>query len=89
MSVFSLVILSSIVAAVCAAPASSAHSLSSFSLRNTALSRRASVNYTENYLADGASVIFLPNETTGTFTVNYNTSEDFVVGLGWQPGDSM
>ena len=53
------------------------------------LIRRAeSVNFNQDYIASGASVTYTPNESTGTFSVSYNTNEDFVVGLGWQPGDT-
>jgi endo-1,4-beta-xylanase len=53
------------------------------------LVRRAqAVNYNQNYIASGAGVTYSPNQGTGTFSVNYNTAADFVVGLGWQPGDS-
>jgi hypothetical protein len=53
------------------------------------LVRRAeAVNFNQDYIAGGANVQYSPNEGAGTYTVNYNTQDDFVVGLGWQPGDS-
>lgn len=53
------------------------------------LSRRAqAVNYNQNYVASGANVQYSPNQGAGKFTVNYNTQQDFVVGLGWKPGNS-
>jgi endo-1,4-beta-xylanase len=90
MRVISFASISAILAVASAvpAPASRASGLSRFSPRNTALSRRAGVNYSEHYLEEGANVTYSPDETTGTFSVKYNTSEDFIVGLGWQPGDS-
>jgi endo-1,4-beta-xylanase len=52
------------------------------------LRRATSVNYNQDYVASGANVQYSPNESTGTFSVNYNTNADFVVGLGWTTGDS-
>ena len=68
--------------------------LPNFTLRsgNSSLSelvRRAeNVNYNQDYVASGASVQYSPNEGAGSYTISYNTQQDFVVGLGWQPGDS-
>jgi hypothetical protein len=45
-------------------------------------------NYNQNYIASGASVTYSHSVSAGTFSVNYNTKSDFVVGLGWQPGDT-
>lgn len=54
-----------------------------------ALVRRAqSVNYNQDYIAGGANVQYSPNQNAGSFSVNWNTNSDFVVGLGWQTGDS-
>jgi len=50
--------------------------------------RAEAVNYNQDYIASGAGVTYSPNEGAGSFTINYNTKADFVVGLGWQPGDS-
>jgi endo-1,4-beta-xylanase len=97
MGVFSRIATLSVAAAgVFAAPAPvpMPEGMPTFSLRsgNSSLSnlmRRAeSVNYNQDYIASGASVTYSPNESTGTFTVSYDTSQDFVVGLGWQPGDT-
>lgn len=53
------------------------------------LARRAeAINYNQDYIASGANVQYSPNMGAGSFSVNYNTQGDFVVGLGWQPGDS-
>jgi len=76
------------------APEAAPMGLPTFSLRsgNSSLSnlmRRAeAVNYNQDYIASGAGVTYSPNEGAGSFTINYNTQADFVVGLGWQPGDS-
>jgi endo-1,4-beta-xylanase len=82
-----LVSLSAIVAAVSAAPAPAPKSNFALSPPSQGLSRRAGVNYNQDYVAGGANVQYSPNQGAGTFTVKYSTSADFVVGLGWQPGD--
>jgi endo-1,4-beta-xylanase len=52
------------------------------------LMRRAeNINYNQDYVASGANVQYSPNQGAGSFSVTYNTNQDFVVGLGWQPGD--
>ena len=52
------------------------------------LVRRAkAISFNQDYVASGAGVTYSPNLGAGTFSVNYNTHADFVVGLGWQPGD--
>ena len=54
----------------------------------TELVRRAqAVNFNQDYVASGANVQYTPNQSAGKFSVSYNTQADFVVGLGWQPGD--
>jgi endo-1,4-beta-xylanase len=84
--------LSAILVGAYALPAPEA--LTNFSLRggNSSLSelvRRAQgVNFNQDYVASGANVQYTPNQSAGTFSVSYNTNADFVVGLGWQPGDS-
>jgi len=56
---------------------------------DSGLVRRATpVNYNQNYIAGGANVQYTPNLNAGTFTVNWNTNADFVVGLGWTKGDT-
>lgn len=53
------------------------------------LVRRAEpINYNQDYIAGGANVQYSPNMAAGSFSINYNTQGDFVVGLGWQPGDA-
>lgn len=53
------------------------------------LMRRAEpVNYNQDYIASGAGVTYTPNQAAGSFSVSYSTSADFVVGLGWNPGDT-
>lgn len=75
-------------------PGSASEAGQFFELRsgNSSLSnlmRRAeSVNFNQDYIASGANVQYSPNQGAGSFSVNYNTNQDFVVGLGWQPGDS-
>ncbi|KAK6435988.1 hypothetical protein LTR95_007819, partial [Oleoguttula sp. CCFEE 5521] len=46
--------------------------------------RAQSVNYNQNYIASGANVQYSPNQNAGSFSVNWNTNGDFVVGLGYQ-----
>jgi endo-1,4-beta-xylanase len=75
------------------APAPIAIPSPNFSLQggNSSLSnlvRRAGTNFNQDYVAGGANVQYSPNEGAGSFSVSYNTQADFVVGLGWQPGDS-
>nr|Q8J0K5.1 RecName: Full=Endo-1,4-beta-xylanase B; Short=Xylanase B; AltName: Full=1,4-beta-D-xylan xylanohydrolase B; Flags: Precursor [Talaromyces funiculosus]CAD33900.1 endo-1,4-xylanase B [Talaromyces funiculosus] len=63
----------------------------SFDIRdeNITLARRAeAINYNQDYIASGANVQYSPNMAAGSFSINYNTQGDFVVGLGWQPGDA-
>jgi endo-1,4-beta-xylanase len=50
--------------------------------------RAEAVNFNQDYIASGANVQYSPNQGAGSFSINYNTNQDFVVGLGWQPGDS-
>lgn len=77
-----------------AAPESVPEAVPNFTLRseNSSLSnlvRRAqAVNFNQDYVASGANVQYSPNLAAGSFSVTYNTQQDFVVGLGWQPGDS-
>jgi endo-1,4-beta-xylanase len=52
------------------------------------IKRGEPVNYNQNYIAGGAGVNYSPNQGAGSFTVSYNTNADFVVGLGWQPGNA-
>lgn len=52
------------------------------------IKRARAVNYNQNYIASGAGVTYTPNLSAGSFSVSYDTKADFVVGLGWQPGDA-
>ena len=49
------------------------------------LSRRSNTNYKQDYTT-GGSVNFSPG--TNEFSVTWNTQQDFVVGVGWQPGST-
>jgi len=44
---------------------------------------RSDSNYVQNYKV-GGTVNFTPE--TNSFTLNWNTQQDFVVGVGWNPG---
>lgn len=57
-----------------------------FILGNHNFRKRQSPNYSQDYIAGGANVQFSPNGNS--FSVNFNTNQDFVVGRGWQKGDS-
>lgn len=46
----------------------------------------ADPNYSQDYIAGGANVQFTPNGNS--FSVTFNTNSDFVVGRGWQTGDT-
>ena len=57
--------------------------------RSPELARRSdTINYNQNYIASGANVQYSPNLGAGTFSISYNTQQDFVCGIGWQPGNS-
>jgi endo-1,4-beta-xylanase len=50
------------------------------------LTERTNPSYTQNYKT-GGTVNFTP---TGTgFNLNYNVQQDFVVGVGWNPGNTQ
>jgi len=88
-----LIALSGMVAGVFALPAAEPMAVRGFASKteNPAgeLVRRAkSINYNQNYVASGANVQYSPNQGAGSFSVKYNTQQDFVVGLGWTTGDS-
>ena len=84
---------SAFIAGAFALPAPAPEAITNFSLEsgNSSLSnlvRRAQgVNFNQDYVASGANVQYTPNQAAGSFSVNYNTAADFVVGLGWNPGD--
>jgi hypothetical protein len=52
-----------------------------FSVRE--IGPRSNTNYVQNYKT-GGTVNFSPS--TNSFTLNWNTQQDFVVGVGWNPG---
>lgn len=56
-----------------------------FSVRaiGPAVGPRSNTNYNQNYKT-GGTVNFTPG--TNSFSLNWNTQQDFVVGVGWQPG---
>lgn len=49
------------------------------------LTARSNTNYNQDYTT-GGTVNYSPG--TNEFSVNWNTQEDFVVGVGWNPGSS-
>jgi endo-1,4-beta-xylanase len=49
------------------------------------LGGRSSTNYVQNYKT-GGTVNFNPG--TDQFSLTFNTNQDFVVGVGWQPGST-
>jgi endo-1,4-beta-xylanase len=56
-----------------------------FSIRavGPAMEARSDTNYKQDYRT-GGSVNFSPG--TNSFSLNWNTQQDFVVGVGWNPG---
>lgn len=52
--------------------------------RNLTMSRR-STNYDQDYTT-GGTVDFSP--ASGEFYVSWDTTDDFVVGVGWNPGST-
>ncbi|KAL7787062.1 endo beta-1,4-xylanase:ISOTYPE-2 [Trichoderma ceciliae] len=48
--------------------------------------RRANINYDQNYQT-GGTVNYSPSGSG--FSVNWNTQDDFVVGVGWTAGSSL
>ncbi len=52
---------------------------------HNAVSRRQNTDYTQDY-TKGGGVTFSPNGNS--FTVSYNTNNDFVVGRGWTTGST-
>ncbi|KAF3903477.1 hypothetical protein ABW20_dc0107458 [Dactylellina cionopaga] len=49
------------------------------------IARRSNTNYQQHYTT-GGTVNFSP--TTNGFSLNWNTQQDFVVGVGWNPGSN-
>ena len=59
-----------------------------FNLRelfNETLTRRQSTNYNQDYTT-GGSVSYSPNGNS--YSVTWSNPQDFVVGRGWNPGNS-
>jgi len=82
MIVLSSLALAAFIAGSCANPVN-------FNATDFGLGRRAeAINYNQDYIASGAGVTYSPNQGAGSFSVNYNTNADFVVGLGWNPANS-
>jgi hypothetical protein len=54
-----------------------------FARRN--LTARSNTNFNQDYVT-GGTVNYSP--TTNGFSVSWNTQQDFVVGVGWQPGST-
>jgi hypothetical protein len=52
---------------------------------NLTMMGRSNTNYNQNYKT-GGTVNFTPS--TNKFTLNYNVQQDFVVGVGWNPGST-
>jgi endo-1,4-beta-xylanase len=50
------------------------------------LFRRSSINYHQDYTS-GGTVNYSPSSSG--FYVQWNTQNDFVVGVGWNPGNTM
>lgn len=51
----------------------------------SSLVRRATPNYEQDYTT-GGDVIYTPSGSS--FTVDWSTEDDFVVGLGWTTGST-
>jgi endo-1,4-beta-xylanase len=51
--------------------------------RNASLEART--NYVQDYTT-GGTVSF--SHTSSGFSLNFNTADDFVVGVGWNPGST-
>jgi len=88
-----LVTLAAIVGAFALPSAEIVEDAPNFQLRfeNTTFSslmKRQNPNYNQDYIAGGANVQYSPSTSAGTFSVNFNTQGDFVVGIGWQPGNA-
>ena len=52
---------------------------------NTSLARRSAINYDQDYTTGGTVNYY--HSSTG-FEVTWNTQDDFVVGVGWNPGST-
>jgi endo-1,4-beta-xylanase len=49
------------------------------------LTERSNTNFNQDYTT-GGTVQYTPS--TNGFSVNWNTQQDFVVGVGWKPGST-
>jgi endo-1,4-beta-xylanase len=49
------------------------------------LTERSNTNYVQNYKT-GGSINFTPG--TNQFSLTFNTQQDFVLGVGWNPGST-
>jgi len=54
--------------------------------RNSTLARRSSINYDQDYTTGGTVNYY---SSSSGFEVTWNTEDDFVVGVGWNPGSTM
>lgn len=52
---------------------------------STSLARRSAINYNQDYTTGGTVNYY--HSSTG-FEVTWNTQDDFVVGVGWNPGST-
>lgn len=74
-----------LVACIDAAPLASSQGETALMVpQNTIRARDGELNYVQNYNGDVAD--FSYNEYDGTYSANWDTSTDFVVGLGWSTG---
>ena len=89
-----LITLSALVAGALALPAPVPEAVPDLAVEDanvtiSELVRRAqAINFNQNYVASGANVQYSPNQGAGSYSINFNTQADFVVGLGWNPGNS-
>jgi len=81
----SLVIALAAVAGSLASPVDSDKRSPDFHLGNE-LYRRASPSYHQDYTT-GGTVTYEPSGSS--FTVDWDTEDDFVVGIGWRPGSTL
>ena len=55
------------------------------SRRSTTIASRSNTNYDQDYTT-GGTVDYSPG--TNEFSVTWDTTDDFVVGVGWNPGST-
>lgn len=77
----------SLIAGTIASPIDAVRGPADFVLRrdNSTLSRRQSPNYNQDYTT-GGTVNYTPSGSS--FSLNWNTQDDFVVGVGWTTGNT-